>query len=31
VDATGNFEDKPFVTLLEPGKAWQGSFEVTLI
>lgn len=31
LDATGNFEDKPFVTLLEPGKSWQGSYTVSLI
>ena len=31
VDATGNFEDKPFVTLLKPGEAWQASFNVTLL
>ena len=31
LDATGNFEDKPFVTILEPGDAWHGSFEVELI
>ena len=30
-DCTGNFEDKPFVTLLQPGRAWQGSFTVTVI
>ena len=30
-DATGNFEDKPFVTLLAPGQSWQGSFTATLI
>lgn len=30
-DATGRFEDKPFVTILAPGEAWQGEFEATLI
>ena len=30
-DATGRFEDKPFVTILQPGESWQGHFEVTLI
>ena len=30
-DATGNFEDKPFVTLLAPGQAWQAEFEMSLI
>jgi len=30
-DASGNFEDKPYVTLLDPGRAWQGSYTVTLI
>ena len=29
--ASGRFEDKPFVTLLQPGEAWQASFDVTLI
>ena len=31
VDCTGNFEEKPFVTLLQPGRCWQGSFTATLI
>lgn len=31
VDETGNFEDKPFVTLLEPGKSWQASFTTAMI
>ena len=31
VDATGNFEGKPFATLLAPGQAWQGGFRVMLI
>ena len=30
-DASGNFEDKPYVTLLDPGRAWQASYTVTLI
>ena len=28
---SGRMEDKAFVTMLEPGKAWQGSFTVQLI
>lgn len=28
---SGRFEDKPFVTLLKPGRSWQASFTVTLI
>ncbi len=31
VGESGNFEDKPFVTLLKPGQSWQGSFTATLI
>ena len=31
VDCSGNFEDKPFVTILQPGEAWKGEFEATLI
>lgn len=31
VDESGNFEDKPFVTMLEPGKCWQCGFTATLI
>ena len=30
-DCTGNFEDKPFVTILKPGECWQGGFEATAI
>ena len=30
-DCSGHFEDKPFVTLLQPGEAWQGSFTAELI
>ncbi|MDY4140389.1 MAG: aldose 1-epimerase family protein [Eubacteriales bacterium] len=31
VGESGNFEDKPFVTMLAPGRSWQGSFTTTLI
>ncbi len=31
LDCSGNFEDKPFVTLLKPGKSWQGSYTVNII
>ena len=27
----GPFEDKPFVTMLAPGRCWQGSFTTTLL
>ena len=28
---SGNFEDKAYVTILQPGECWQGGFTVTLI
>ncbi len=31
VTESGRMEDKPFVTLLEPGEPWIGSFTVTLL
>ena len=31
VGDSGRFEDKPFVTMLQPGCAWTGSFTMTLI
>lgn len=31
VTESGTFEEKPFVTMLQPGKCWQGSFTATLI
>ncbi len=31
VDESGNFEDKPFVTLLQPGQSHQCGYDVTLI
>ena len=31
VTESGRFEDKPFVTLLQPGHSWQGGYDVQLI
>ena len=31
VGDSGRFEDKPFVTMLAPGRCWQGSFTTTLL
>ena len=31
IETSGNFEDKPFATLLEPGKSWKGSYTVSMI
>ncbi|MBQ8654217.1 MAG: aldose 1-epimerase family protein [Clostridia bacterium] len=31
VEESGDFENKPFATLLEPGRSWQASFTTTLI
>lgn len=30
-EESGRFEDKPFVTLLQPGRSWQASFTMSLI
>lgn len=30
-EESGRFEDKPFVTLLQPGRCWQASFTATLL